>query len=130
MTRKVTLEGMQPYTRQPVVIDIEVIDQLPGKATTTGKASAHQRRDPDYWTALAGPFRLDMAGGVFEPDRQPMMGLVWDLEGYPIHPGHRRRPRATYVIVEESRGMVNIYRKATEMHDSYEVEPIGPLVTA
>lgn len=121
MKKTVMLEGAHPYTGKPVTMEIQISDAVPGIVAARGKEGKHERAQANAYTALAGPFLLDEEGGVWEPDRHLLLGMVWDLAGYPLRPGLSPRVAATFCLVDDGDGRINLYRKTSEMIDSYDV---------
>jgi hypothetical protein len=116
-TSTLILTGAHPY--YPALINeqlvVEILAGAPGQVVgNSDKIPLEEVRQPGVWMRLAGYYELEGLYAI--TDRIALLGLLWDLEGAPIHPTLPRRPRATYALVRVDETHVEVYRAAAEMH--------------
>lgn len=118
-----TLRGRHPYYPnecEDLTIELPLHGAVPGNVVSDrNTATVEQRHDDDSWTILAGPYATTASRRAGREqataDRRALLGLVWDLQGSPIHPSLGRRRAYDFVAVMDEDGGVEIWRRTREL---------------
>lgn len=115
MIAPITLLGSHPYFpdlgQQAIAVPLH--DVVPGTVLSSLNGIPVDRfRDPEAWTPLAGPYRLQEE--VTHGDRRALFSILWDLTGQPLHPGKGKRMPVEFALVKKSE-QVTIWRRTTDM---------------
>lgn len=134
------LSASHPYLDRPAQIEVEILDELPGREYQFRRDRDTVTDPTQTWTPLAGPFFVDPEnprGTAHFKDADALLSILWDMEGKPMHETAPRRQRADYCVVRTVKGtgrhrmvQLEVYRRTSEMtHESEHVAVVPKMIS-